>query len=120
MIANKKGNICLGVDLVDLTRFKRKLTTSPRVLEELFSRVESRQKSTDHLAGVFAAKEAITKALGLAPGSWLQMEIHHTSGGKPTVKFAGHIDRNLQNYDLSIAHDGNSVVAVFVALQKDG
>lgn len=120
MVSKEKGNIRLGVDLVDAKRFKKKLTTSPQILKEIVSPSEFSQGSPDHLAGVFAAKEAIIKALGLAPGSWLQMEIRQSRAGKPTVKFARPLAINLQSYDLSIAHDGNYTVAVFVALQKDG
>lgn len=120
MIAKEKGSIRLGVDLVDLKRFKKKLATSPQVLKKIISPSEFGQGSLDHLAGVFAAKEAIVKALGLAPGSWLQMEIRQLTTGKPTVKFSQSIVSNLQSYDLSIAHEGNLIVAVFVALQKDG
>lgn len=119
-LSSNKNNICLGIDLVDLKKFERKLITSPSILKEFLAPAELGTGSADHLAGIFAAKEAIIKALGLAPGSWLKMEIHQSKTSKPSVKFAKSIATNLKSYDVSISHDGNFIVAVFVALQKDG
>jgi len=55
--------IGVGIDLVDLARFERAVTKTPKLLERLFVETE-REVSMTSLAGRFAAKEAFVKALG--------------------------------------------------------
>jgi phosphopantetheine--protein transferase-like protein len=52
----------IGVDLVDLARFERSVSRTPRLKERLFTAAE-REKPLRSLAGRFAAKEALIKAL---------------------------------------------------------
>ena len=104
--------------MVEISRFKRKLDSSPSVLRELFSPHELQNADPTHLAGIFAAKEAAIKVLNLAPGSWLKIEISYQESGKPILKFANNIGDKLDSFDLSISHDGNYVVAVFTATLK--
>lgn len=111
-------NIRVGTDLVEIDRFKRKITSSPLVLRELFSPRELQNADPTHLAGIFAAKEAAIKVLDLAPGSWLKIEISNREGGKPILKFSNNIGDKLDSFDLSISHDGNYVVAVFITTLK--
>ena len=111
-------NIRVGTDLVEIGRFKRKLDSSPSVLRELFSPHELQNADPIHLAGIFAAKEAVIKALDLAPGGWLKIEISYQESGKPILKFSNNTRDKLDNFDLSISHDGNYVVAVFITTLK--
>ena len=111
-------NIRVGTDLVEIERFKRKSTNSPSILKNLFNPNELKNHDPTHLAGIFAAKEAAIKALDLAPGSWLKMEVSSQESGKPALKFLKSIKAKIVSGDLSIAHDGNYVVATFVAILK--
>ncbi len=111
-------NIRVGTDLIELGRFKRKLTSSPSILGKLFSPHEQQNTDPAHLAGIFAVKEAAIKALDLAPGNWLKIEISYQESGKPVLKFSNNIGDKLESSALSISHDGNYVVATFVALLK--
>ena len=60
----------LGVDVVDLARFERAITRTPRLRERLFAAEElesdGQPRSIASLAARFAAKEAAQKAIGTA------------------------------------------------------
>ena len=111
-------NIRVGTDLVEIERFKRKSANSPSILKNLFNPIELKNHDPTHLAGIFAAKEAATKALDIPKGSWLKMEVQYKESGKPTLVFSKNLRGKLESFDLSIAHDGNYVVAIFVAILK--
>ncbi len=93
--ANVKG---IGADLLDQARIARVLAKqgerfSKRILtpEELMIWAEKGQ-SVNYLAKRFAAKEAISKALGtgIAQGvSFQQMQIVSDAAGKPEVVLSG-------------------------------
>ena len=56
----------VGVDLVDIARFERALTRTPRLKQRLFGDIDllDSEISAQSLAARFAAKEAALKALG--------------------------------------------------------
>ncbi len=53
----------IGVDVVDLARFERAVARTPKLRDRLFAESE-RGLPLRSLAGRFAAKEALIKALG--------------------------------------------------------
>ena len=78
--------------------------------------------STEALAGVFAAKEAVCKALGTGIGKvhWQDIEIIHAYSGEPEVRLHGTANevaaaRHLSEWAVSITHDGGIAMAVAVA-----
>lgn len=61
----------VGLDLLEIERVERALTRRPGLANRLFTEGElayarSRARPSQHLAARFCAKEAVTKALGLA------------------------------------------------------
>ena len=83
--------IGVGVDLVDLERFEKAISGTPALVERLFAESE-REASTRTLAGRFAAKEAIAKALGTGIGhgvSFQDMQISNDEKGAPQVHLSG-------------------------------
>lgn len=112
--------IGIGVDLVDVARFEEHLAKTPKLLERLFVPAE-RGASVESLAGHFAAKEALIKALGGSDGvSWQEIEITKNLSGKPEIKTTDLTaetiaSAGISNLHLSISHDGNMAVAMVVA-----
>ena len=112
--------IGIGVDLVDVTRFEEHLAKTPKLLERLFLPTE-REASVQTVAGRWAAKEALIKALGDSKGvQWHEVEITKNSAGKPEIRTTGETAETVSNagiskLHLSISHDGNMVVAMVVA-----
>lgn len=112
--------IGVGVDLVDLARFEAELAKTPKLRERLFHPVE-RDYSTRQLAGSFAAKEAVVKALGSGENlSWVELSVVRDSLGKPWVHAEGESAKRLGaagvvKLHLSLTHDGGMLAAYVVA-----
>ncbi|RNI22252.1 holo-ACP synthase [Flexivirga caeni] len=110
----------VGIDVVDVARFVAKLDATPRLAERLFVPAE-RALPPNSLAGRFAAKEALAKALG-APGGlhWVDAVVVKDAAGKPSWELAGSVaDRveqlGIRSLHLSISHDAGIASAVVVA-----
>lgn len=110
----------VGVDLVDITRFEEQVAKAPGLLERLFTATE-RDASMQTVAGRFAAKEALIKALGGSDGvSWQEVEITKNASGKPEITTTGATaqavaDAGVSKLHLSISHDGGMAIAMVVA-----
>lgn len=113
----KSNKIAVGCDIVNLNRFRKTVTAGGQnFLERVFTPQELKNKDPVHLAGIFAAKEAVVKALKLNPDDWKKMEIVYQKNGKPILKLMN--EKNFKTADLSISHDGDYAIAVFVAILK--
>lgn len=104
----------VGVDIVQISRFEKKFKENKKHFEEkVFLREELADSRTEHLAGIFAAKEAVVKALGMKSGQWQEIIISHQKNGKPFVSKIPAQFQDLKS-DLSLSHDGDYAVAVAV------
>lgn len=106
----------LGIDVVDLARFSSTLERAPELATRFFTAAERAYCEASanynlHLAGTFAAKEAVMKALGLVPAVAMasRIEITRTVSGRPIASVHG------REVNISISHDGPVVVAVAFA-----
>lgn len=100
-----------GVDLVFVPEFRTRVQRGGEgFLKKIFLESELQNTEVTHLAGVFAAKEAVVKALGLSPGEWHKIEIFYQKSGRPRV---GVLGKEIKNSDLSISHAGDYAVAIF-------
>jgi holo-[acyl-carrier protein] synthase len=114
-----------GVDTVSLSRFESKLTETPRLKDRLFLDIETvndgAEASTQTLAGRFAAKEAVIKALGGEPGiEWHGIEVGKESSGKPVIWLHGETAKlalraGVRKLHVSISHDGDVAIAFVIA-----
>ncbi len=104
-----------GVDLVYIPRFKKVLKIGgENFLRRVFVDSELSQ-GPEHLAGIFAAKEAVMKALGLSKGAWQDIAITHQRDGAPQATVSSY-ELRIKSSSLSVSHDGNYVIAQFVAI----
>ena len=113
----------LGIDVVDLSRFARTIER-PGVSERLFTEAEraaaeglSADRAIEYLAGRFAAKEALAKALG-APGGLLWTDVSVTTG-RPQLELTGTVAARAEELGVvtshvSITHDAGVAAAVVV------
>jgi len=110
--------IRVGVDLVHIPRIAARLEDTA-FLRCAFQPVELRDARPEHLAGLFAAKEACFKALGMAP-RWLAVAVD-TTHGRPQLRLSPEIaPPDLVSLDLSISHEGDYAAAVVVMLLGAG
>jgi len=120
----------VGLDLVEIERIAGILEKSgerfvDRVLhpEEDRTRLASREGPT-HFAGLFAAKEAVMKALGtgMAGANFADIRIHHHDSGQPWVELSGKAAERadamgIAAWHLSITHSKSTAAAVAIALR---
>lgn len=109
--------IKIGCDIVQINKFKHSASRGGKnFLNRIFTVQELKTAtSPQSLAGVFAAKEAVVKALGLEAGDWQSIEILKNRKGRPDLKL--HQKRwRIASSDLSISHDVNYVFAIAVFL----
>ncbi|HVB50463.1 MAG TPA: holo-ACP synthase [Acidimicrobiales bacterium] len=83
----------VGVDLVDVARFRLALERHPRLVERLFTAGEQRDARSrpERLAARFAAKEAVLKTLkvGVGATTWRSIEVTTDDAGAPSVVLHG-------------------------------
>jgi len=112
----------LGLDLCEIARMD-KLLKDERFLERFFSEgeigyIRSKGKNAAQtMAGIFAAKEALTKALGTGIVFDLkEISICHDEAGQPGYSLSGKAEElgNGDRFFLSITHDGGTAAAVCV------
>jgi len=117
--------IGIGVDVVDLARFERALDRTPKLKNRLFAEVElstpDRVLSLRSLAGRFAAKEALIKALGESAGiQWHDMRVVSDLHGNPHFELSGAAaavaaSKGARTLHLTMSHDAGVAVAMVVA-----
>jgi holo-[acyl-carrier protein] synthase len=122
-----------GIDLVEIERLER---MDPSVHARFCARIYTQAELDEskglpsYLAGRFAAKEAVAKALGcgIGPVSWREIEIRGGPAGEPCLFLYGEAQRmadelGVTQWSVSITHTRAHAVAMVVALgegAKDG
>jgi holo-[acyl-carrier protein] synthase len=117
----------IGIDIVSLERFEKFLKKFPdRALERFLNCEEiSLVKTPQSMAGFFAAKEAISKALGTGISkecSFKDIIIHKDEKNAPYFTLTKEIVDKYKITDtaLSITHDGGFAIAVAqITMQND-
>ncbi|MFT3861881.1 holo-ACP synthase [Micropruina sp.] len=108
----------IGIDVCPVERFAR-AAGSERLLNRLFTPAEQ-DSSMNRMAGRFAAKEALAKALGAPEGlSWHDVAVRKDDVGKPFFDCRGTIaariaELGIATVHLSITHDAGIAAAVVV------
>src|SRR5712692_9507918 len=120
-------NIAVGIDIIEVEGVRKGHEHhGERFLKRVFTEMEVRQcrGKANRLAGRFAAKEAISKALGtgLHGVAWREMEVVQLRSGRPTVTLHGNAKRRAQflgisAFDVSIADLKDFSIAIAVAIQ---
>ena len=120
--------IGIGVDLVDVERFRASLTRTPSLAERLFTPgerayAESARDPVERLAVRFAAKEAVMKALAVGLGSfdWHDVEVVRAESGAPSLRITGRAaaladGAAVQRWKLTLSHTHTTAEAIAVAL----
>lgn len=115
----------IGTDIVEIERIRKILNNHPeRFLKRVYTDREAnyclkRKDPAIHLAGLFAAKEAVVKSLGTGFTKnigWNDVEIGHEASGKPIIQFAPHLHELIKSeiFHLSISHSHTNAVAFVV------
>lgn len=103
----------IGNDLTYIPKFE-KLMENRMFIEKVFHSSESKEYNAEHLAGIFAAKEAFFKAIDKKP-DWLKVEIKKRKTGKPVLITC---IEGVEALDMSISHEQDYAMAT--VLVHDG
>lgn len=116
----------IGTDIIEIERIKK--SAGARFFERLFTQREQdffheKKLPCQSIAGSFAAKEAVAKALGIGFSEGItppEIEILHDSCGKPLVTLHGTARQRLSaigatHIEISISHCKAYAVAFAVA-----
>lgn len=114
----------IGVDIVKIDRIKKIIEKNrEKFYEKIFTIKEinyiyKKNHNRQTVAGLFASKEAISKALGSGIGdlNWKDIEILHNNDGKPYLNLNQKITEKLQKINLSdiqisISHERDYAIA---------
>ena len=112
----------LGLDLCEISRME-KLLGNDRFLNRYYTEEETEyirskgKNAAQTAAGIFAAKEALTKAIGTGISFDLrEIGIVHDEAGRPGYRLTGQAAQlgNGDRFLLSVSHDGGIAAAVCV------
>ncbi len=116
-----------GCDLAPVDRLRTACIRHPALLPRLFSAQERARAEVrgafrwERLAGVFAAKEAALKALGVGMRvAFTDIEVGHDPSGRPLLRLTGEAREvaarlGAAHLHLSISHSGGFAMATVVA-----
>ncbi|HVE18218.1 MAG TPA: holo-ACP synthase [Ilumatobacteraceae bacterium] len=117
----------IGVDAVDIERFRRSLERTPSMRERVFTEhelayVAPKIDPVPSLAARFASREAVMKAMGLGLGAFgfHDVWVDHREGGEPHLNVTGRAaelahERGIETWHLSITHTDQVAIAYVVA-----
>ncbi len=115
-----------GVDLVEIERLEQiQPNIRSRFLERVFTprELEENSSSSASLAGRFAVKEAVAKALGCGIGAigWQSVEVQRGAQGEPILLLHDKAQAlaeslGLTQWSISISHSRTHAIAMAVGL----
>jgi holo-[acyl-carrier protein] synthase len=120
--------IGIGIDAVDIERFRRSLARTPGMRARIFTPAELRELAdradpVPGLAARFAAREATMKALGQGLGAWGFHDVSVTRDrlGPPVLVVTGRAAviaaaYGVRRWQVSLAHTDHVAMAVVAAL----
>ncbi|MBN4069293.1 MAG: ACP synthase [Alkaliphilus sp.] len=117
----------VGIDIIEVDRIKKAIERNDRFLSRIFTDREislyiSKGSKLTTIAGKFAAKEAVSKALGTGfrDIKWKDIEVLNDEMGKPYVKLHNNAKNIAYSQDISeilitISHTRYNAVAQAIA-----
>jgi holo-[acyl-carrier protein] synthase len=123
-----------GIDIVETARIGRLLQDhGEHFLDRVFTKTEQQhaelngKRQIERLAGRFAAKEAVLKALGTGwrgKIAWTDIEIAALPSGQPMIRLSGECARiaaelGIVRWMLSISHIETHAIASAIGLGAD-
>lgn len=117
--------IGIGTDIIEIHRIEKAIKRTPGLLENIFTQEEIKSagegRRIESLAGYFAAKEAMGKALGTGVRgfSLKDIEVYKDSLGKPHIQALGRAEnicvlKGVKKIHLSISHSKENAIAFIV------
>ena len=113
--------IGVGTDIIEISRMEEALK-SEDFMSKVYTETEKNKTFINTLSGYFAAKEAVSKALGtgFTKVSPNEIEIVNNPMGKPYVNLYGNAKEKakslgIRRVHVSISHSKDTAVAIAIA-----
>ncbi len=118
----------IGIDIIEIDRIRQAMIKNNKFIDRIFTSNEKeifkeKNYSPQTIAGHFAAKEAVSKALGtgIRGMRWKDIEILKNSPGKPYVILHNNAkdlaySMNIDKILISISHSKENAIAQAVAI----
>ena len=111
--------IVVGTDIIEISRMEEALK-SEDFMSKVYTETEKNKTFINTLSGYFAAKEAVSKALGFTKVSPNEIEIVNNPMGKPYVNLYGNAKEKakslgIRRVHVSISHSKDTAVAIAIA-----
>ena len=122
-----------GIDIVETSRIRQLVENHGRhFLDRVFTTREqeycelNRKRYFEHLAGRFAAKEAVLKVLGTGWRGgiqWTDIEVLKEPSGQPKIRLTGECERiagelGISHWHISISHIETHATASAIGLRE--
>ena len=124
------GTTELGIDIIKVDRIRRTLARfGSRFPRRILTPAEQRyvRDRPETMAGRWAAKEAVSKVLGLGVRGigWREIEIVRLPTGQPTVRLHGRAEARarqlgMERIAVSISHEADYAVAIAFGIRTAG
>lgn len=125
-----EGTTELGIDIIKVERIAAALKKfGDRFPKRVLTEGEQRyvRNRPENFAGRWAAKEAVSKVLGLGVRGvgWTEIEIVRLPTGAPSVRLNGRAKRRAEQLGMgriavSISHEGDYAVAIAFGVRAEG
>ncbi|MEN8076761.1 holo-ACP synthase [Clostridioides difficile] len=117
----------IGTDIIEIDRINKAINNTPMFLEKMFTKRELEELTKNNIrvesiAGNFAVKEAVSKAIGtgMRGFSFKDIEVFRDELGKPVVSVSNKIKELIKSdkylFNVSISHNKTTAIA-FVVLE---
>jgi len=120
------SGLSVGVDIIEIARVRTAVERwGARFLERIYtpSEIAHCRGRVPELAVRFAAKEAVSKALGtgIFGLTWVEIEVQVDRRGKPLIRLHGRAEDRaevlgLSSFEVSLSHSNENAVAFVVAM----
>jgi holo-[acyl-carrier protein] synthase len=123
-----------GIDIVETARIRKLVEEhGPHFLDRVFTPVEQAycarnpKRYFEHLAGRFAAKEAVLKVIGTGWRggiAWTDIEIRPEPSGQPKIALSGEclriaVEQGIGRWHVSISHIETHATASAIGLRGE-
>ena len=106
----------IGIDIVNIARIEKLINKFGLEKLKFLNKDEFYTAKPQSIAGIFASKEAFSKALGTGVGkefSFKDISVLKDKKGKPFIKINSSKIK-IKNCDISISHDGGFTIAAVI------